>query len=87
LFSYLQSRIRGTASTGRARRRPGLIAFYWRFARRTKGRYALRFATSLAVALIDAVIPVFIGKPQAERLWLYHRDDPTIAGFSYLCVR
>ena len=41
---------------------PGLIAFYWHFVRQTKGWYAAMFATSLAVALIDTVIPVFIGK-------------------------
>ena len=40
----------------------GLLAFYWHFVRQTKRWYALMFATSLAVALIDTVIPVFIGK-------------------------
>src|SRR5580765_6287161 len=62
MFSYLQSRIRGTAATGPGAPPPGLIAFYWHFARQTKGLYALMFVTSLAVALIDTVIPVFIGK-------------------------
>jgi ATP-binding cassette subfamily B multidrug efflux pump len=62
VFAYLQSRIRGTATTGPGAPPPGLIAFYWHFARQTKGWYALMFVTSLAVALIDTVIPVFIGK-------------------------
>jgi len=62
MFSYLQSRIRGTASPGPGAPPPGLIAFYWHFVRQTKGWYALMFVTSLAVALIDTVIPVFIGK-------------------------
>ena len=62
MFRYLQSRIRGTAGTGPGAPPPGLIAFYWHFVRQTKGWYALVFATSLAVALIDMVIPVFIGK-------------------------
>ena len=62
MFSYLQSRIRGTASTGPGAPPPGLIAFYWHFARQTKGWYGLMFVTSLAVALIDTVIPVFIGR-------------------------
>jgi ATP-binding cassette subfamily B multidrug efflux pump len=61
MFSYLESRIRGTASTGPGEPPPGLLAFYWHFARQAKGWYALMFATSLAVALIDTVIPVFIG--------------------------
>ena len=62
MFSYLQSRIRGTASPGPGAPPPGLLAFYWHFVRQTKGWYALMFVTSLAVALIDTVIPVFIGK-------------------------
>ena len=62
LFSYLESRIRGTASTGPGAPPAGLLAFYWHFVRQSKGWYALMFATSLGVALIDTVIPVFIGK-------------------------
>src|SRR5262245_27194316 len=62
MFAYLQSRIRGTATTGPGAPPPGLLAFYWHFARQTKGWYALMFVASLAVALIDTVIPVFIGK-------------------------
>jgi len=62
MFRYLQSRIRGTASPGPGAPPPGLLAFYWHFARQTKGWYTLMFVTSLAVALIDTVIPVFIGK-------------------------
>jgi ATP-binding cassette subfamily B multidrug efflux pump len=62
VFAYLQSRIRGTANTGPGTPPPGLIAFYWHFVRQTKGWYALMFVTSLAVALIDTVIPVFIGR-------------------------
>ena len=62
MFKYLQSRIRGTASVGPGAPPPGLVGFYWHFVRQTKGWYAAMFATSLAVALIDTVIPVFIGK-------------------------
>ena len=62
MFTYLESQIRGTASPGPGAPPPGLFAFYWHFARQTKGWYALMFLTSLGVALIDTVIPVFIGK-------------------------
>jgi ATP-binding cassette, subfamily B, multidrug efflux pump len=62
VFTYLQSRIRGTASPGPGEPPGGLLAFYWHFARQTWGWYALMFVTSLAVALIDTAIPVFIGK-------------------------
>lgn len=62
MFNYLQSRIRGTASAGPGAPPRGLLTFYWHYVRQTKGWYALMFATSLAVALIDTVIPVFIGR-------------------------
>jgi ATP-binding cassette subfamily B multidrug efflux pump len=40
----------------------GLFAFYWHFVSQTKGWYAAMFAASLAVALLDTVIPLFIGR-------------------------
>ena len=40
----------------------GLLAFYWHFIRQTRGLYLAMFATGLAVALVDTLIPVFIGK-------------------------
>src|SRR3989440_3331608 len=41
---------------------PGLLAFYWHFVRQAKGWFAAMFAASLAVALLDTVIPLFIGR-------------------------
>src|SRR2546423_5442988 len=62
MFKYLQSRIRGTANVGPGVPPPGLMAFYWHFSNQTKRWYGLMFLTSLAVALIDTVIPLFIGR-------------------------
>src|SRR5437879_8545871 len=85
MFKYLQSRIRGTASTGPGEPPAGLLAFYWHFVRQTKGWYALMFVTSLAVALIDTVIPVFIGKlvslmEAADRRAALDQQWPLLAG-------
>src|SRR5260370_35497063 len=41
---------------------PGLIAFYWHFARQAKGLFAGLFAAGFAVALLDSLIPLFIGR-------------------------
>jgi ATP-binding cassette, subfamily B, multidrug efflux pump len=41
---------------------PGLMAFYWHFVKQTKGLYLFMLATGLGVALIDTLIPVFIGR-------------------------
>jgi ATP-binding cassette subfamily B multidrug efflux pump len=54
--------IRGTAGPGPGAPPPGLLPFYWHFVRQTKGWYAAMFAASLAVALLDTVIPLFIGR-------------------------
>ena len=85
MFKYLQSRIRGTASTGPGAPPPGLIAFYWHFVRQTRGWYAAMFATSLAVALIDTLIPVFIGSlvtlmQAADRKAALAERAPMLAG-------
>jgi len=55
-------RIQGTASPGTGAPPAGLLAFYWHFVRQTKGWYAAMFAASLAVAALDTVIPLFIGR-------------------------
>ncbi|WP_431280657.1 ABC transporter ATP-binding protein [Humitalea sp. 24SJ18S-53] len=39
----------------------GLIGFYWHFARQARGLFAGLFVAGLAVAALDATIPIFIG--------------------------
>ena len=61
MFAFFESRIRPT-ELPRAGPPGGLVAFYWHFVRQTRWLYAGMFVTGLAVALIDTLIPVFIGK-------------------------
>ena len=61
-MNLLPSSIRGTAIPGPGAPPQGLLAFYWHFVQQSKGWYAAMFAASLAVALLDTVIPLFIGK-------------------------
>jgi len=91
MLRYLQSRIRGTASVGPGAPPAGLLAFYWHFVRQTRGWYAAMFATSLAVALIDTVIPVFIGKlvslmEAADRHAAIAQQAPLLAGMVLLML-
>ena len=60
MFAFFESRIRPTAHPGSAPP-AGLLAFYWHYVRQTQGLFLAMFATGLGVALIDTVIPVFIG--------------------------
>src|SRR5258705_3377433 len=91
MFRYLDPRIRGTATTGPGAPPPGLLAFYWHFARQTKGWYVLMFVTSLAVALIDTAIPVFIGRlvalmEAADRRAALEAQWPVLAGMVALVL-
>ena len=61
MFAFFESRVRPT-ELPRSAPPAGLFAFYWHFVRQTRGLYLTMFATGLVVALIDTLIPVFIGK-------------------------
>jgi ATP-binding cassette subfamily B multidrug efflux pump len=39
----------------------GLLGFYWHFARQARGLFGALFVAGLCVALLDALIPIFIG--------------------------
>jgi ATP-binding cassette subfamily B multidrug efflux pump len=69
----------------------GLLAFYWYFVRQTKGWYAAMFAASLAVAALDTVIPLFIGKlvslmEAADRMAAVREEWPMLAGMVALVL-
>jgi ATP-binding cassette subfamily B multidrug efflux pump len=61
MFAFFESRIQPTARTGSAPP-AGLLAFYWHYVRQSKGLYATLFVTGLAVAWVDTLIPLFIGR-------------------------
>jgi ATP-binding cassette subfamily B multidrug efflux pump len=90
-LKLLQSSIRGTASPGPGAPPAGLLAFYWHFVRQTKGWYAAMFAASLAVALLDTVIPLFIGRlvslmEATDRHAAIAREWPVLAGMVALVL-
>src|SRR6185369_1185646 len=91
VFSYLESRIQGTASPGPGEPPAGLMAFYWHFIRQTRGLYALMFVTGLGVALLDTLIPVFIGRlvalmEAADRQAALSHDWRLLAGMALLVL-
>ena len=61
MFAFFETRIRPTARVGHAPP-PGLLAFYWHFVQQARVLFGAMFITGLTVALIDTVIPVFIGR-------------------------
>jgi ATP-binding cassette subfamily B multidrug efflux pump len=84
-LKLFQGSIRGTATPGPGAPPPGLLAFYWHFVRQAKGWFAAMFVASLAVALLDTVIPLFIGRlvslmEAADRTAALERQWPLLAG-------
>ena len=61
MFSFFESLVRPTARPGTAPPQ-SLLGFYWHYVRQTKGLFATLFVTGLMVALIDTLIPTFIGR-------------------------
>jgi ATP-binding cassette subfamily B multidrug efflux pump len=62
MFALFERRLKPTATPTHPEPPPGLIAFYWHYARQAKGLLAGLFAAGFAVALLDSLIPVFIGR-------------------------
>jgi ATP-binding cassette subfamily B multidrug efflux pump len=62
LFRLLEKSLLPTSLPEGVEPPPGLVAFYWHFARQARGLFLGLFAAGFAVALLDVTIPVFIGK-------------------------
>ncbi|MDE2198220.1 MAG: ABC transporter ATP-binding protein [Rhodospirillales bacterium] len=67
MFAFFESLLRPTEvspepSPPALDERRGLLRFYWHFARQVRGKIAILFAAGLVVAMLDAAIPVFIGR-------------------------
>jgi len=61
MFAFFENRIRPTARPG-GEPPQGLVAFYWHFVGQARGLFGLMFLTGLTVALVDTLIPIFIGR-------------------------
>ena len=90
MFALFESLIRPTQlPTGSPP--PGLIGFYWHFVRQARGLYGAMFVTGLAVAGIDTLIPVFIGKlvtlmEASDRATAFHAALPMLIGMAAIVV-
>ncbi len=60
-FPFFERLIRPTERGGTAPPQ-SLLGFYWHYVRQARGLFATLFVTGLAVALIDTLIPMFIGR-------------------------
>ena len=90
-MKLFHGRIQGTARPAAGSPPGGLLAFYWHFVRQTKGWFAAMFAASLAVALLDTVIPLFIGRlvslmEASDRMAALQAQWPLLVGMVILVL-
>jgi ATP-binding cassette, subfamily B, multidrug efflux pump len=62
MFRFFERLLDPTRSPQRPEPPPRLVAFYWHFARQAKGLFVALFAAGFAVAMLDSMIPVFMGR-------------------------
>src|SRR5713226_6868718 len=62
MFALFERLLQPTAPPERPEPPADLVAFYWHFARQAKGLLLGLFLAGFAVALLDSMIPVFIGR-------------------------
>jgi ATP-binding cassette subfamily B multidrug efflux pump len=90
MFAFFEQRTRPTAIPEKSPPQ-GLLPFYWHFVSQTKGLYAALLATGLVVALIDTLIPVFIGRlvdlmEATDRAAEVQQAAPTLIGMVLLVL-
>jgi ATP-binding cassette subfamily B multidrug efflux pump len=62
MFRLFEKVLNPTYQPARTEPPGGLAAFYWHYARQARGLFVALFATGFMVALLDSMIPVFMGK-------------------------
>ena len=90
MFAFFENLIRPTERPGTAPPQT-LVAFYWHYVRQTKGLFGAMFVTGLVVALIDTLIPVFIGRmvrlmESPDRVAALTEATPTLVGMALLVL-
>jgi ATP-binding cassette, subfamily B, multidrug efflux pump len=90
-FENLVRRVDAPLETAETGPPPSLVGFYWHFVRQTKWLYVCMLITGLAVALVDLLIPVFIGRmvslmTAADRTAALAEQMPMLIGMALLIL-
>jgi ATP-binding cassette subfamily B multidrug efflux pump len=62
MFALFERLLPPTAMPEHPEPPPGLVGFYWHFARQAKGLFIGLFAAGFVVALLDSLVPLFMGR-------------------------
>lgn len=90
-FENLVNRVDAPVETAETGPPPSLMGFYWHFVRQTKWLYISMLLTGLCVALVDLLIPVFIGRmvslmTSADRTAALAEQMPLLVGMALLIL-
>ncbi len=90
-FENLVNRVHAPLETAETGPPPSLMGFYWHFVRQTKWLYIAMLLTGLCVALVDLLIPVFIGRmvslmTAADRTAALAEQMPMLIGMALLIL-
>ena len=91
MFALFERLLQPTVSPEGPEPPAGLTAFYWHFARQAKPLFAALFVAGFTVALLDTLIPIFIGRlvtlvtsTKPETLFADH--GPMLVGMALLLL-
>jgi ATP-binding cassette, subfamily B, multidrug efflux pump len=62
MFAFFERQLKPTQAPAQAEPPASLLAFYWHYARQARPLFLALFAAGFVVALLDTLIPVFIGR-------------------------
>src|SRR5688500_13487295 len=62
MFSFFERLLKPTETPERPEPPATLIRFFWHYARKAKGLFAALFVAGFVVALLDTLVPIFIGR-------------------------
>ena len=62
MFAFFERQLKPTQAPERPEPPASLLAFYWHYAREARRLFIALFAAGFVVALLDTMIPVFIGR-------------------------
>ena len=62
MFAFFERQLKPTQTPERPEPPASLLAFYWHYAREARRLFIALFAAGFVVALLDTMIPVFIGR-------------------------
>ena len=91
MFSLFEHVVRPTETPRDVAPPAGLLRFYWHFARQAKGLLAALFIAGLAVAILDSMVPVFIGRivtlvSTQDREMLWQEAWPQLLGMALVIL-